>query len=212
MAGLFITFEGVDGCGKSTQIGFLAEHLEKLGHDVLLTREPGGSDISEQIRSLLLDARNSSMTPETEALLYAAARAQHVEEVIRPALQAGKTVISDRFLDSSLAYQGGGRGLGHALILMLNAPAVGILRPDLTFFLDFPPQKAFERMRRTGQYDRLERQEAAFFERLYRDFQQIQAADPERVRRIDVSGSKQETQQKIRKVMDAFLRQREGAA
>lgn len=212
MAGLFITFEGVDGCGKSTQIGFLAEHLEKLGHDVLLTREPGGSDISEQIRSLLLDARNSSMTPETEALLYAAARAQHVEEVIRPALQAGKTVISDRFLDSSLAYQGGGRGLGHALILMLNAPGVGILRPDLTFFLDFPPQKAFERMRRTGQYDRLERQEAAFFERLYRDFQQIQAADPERVRRIDVSGSKQETQQKIRKVMDAFLRQREGAA
>lgn len=212
MAGLFITFEGVDGCGKSTQIGFLAEHLEKLGHDVLLTREPGGSDISEQIRSLLLDARNSSMTPETEALLYAAARAQHVEEVIRPALQAGKTVISDRFLDSSLAYQGGGRGLGHALILMLNAPAVGILRPDLTFFLDFPPQKAFERMRRTGQYDRLERQEAAFFERLYQDFQQIQAADPERVRRIDVSGSKQETQQKIRKVMDAFLRQREGAA
>lgn len=205
MSGLFITFEGVDGCGKSTQSSLLADYLRGRGHDVLVTREPGGCAIAEQVREMLLDPKNSSMTAEAEALLYAAARAQHVAEVIRPALAAGRTVISDRFLDSSYAYQGGGRGLGHDLVGSINQPAVGGLKPDLTFFLDFPPQKAFERMRRKVPHDRLERQDAAFFARLYDDFVRIQQEEPGRVRRVDVSGSKHETQQHIREIMDAYL-------
>lgn len=205
MAGLFISFEGVDGSGKSTQIRFLAEYLREKGLDVLVTREPGGCPISEQIRDLLLDPGSSSMTPVTEALLYAAARAQHVEEVIRPALAEGKFVISDRYLDSSLAYQGGGRGLGQEFVESVNAPAVHGLLPDITFFLDYPPDKAFERMHRKVPHDRLERQDAAFYERLYQTFVQIQQLDPERVRRIDVSGTKLETRDKVRRAMDEYL-------
>lgn len=204
MAGAFITFEGVDGCGKTTHVRLLSEYLRDGGREVVLTREPGGCGISEQIRSLLLDPANAGMTPETEALLYAASRAQHVAEVIRPALERGCIVLSDRFLDSSLAYQGGGRCLGHEVVEAVNAPAVGDLAPDLTFFLDYPPRKAFERISRKAP-DRLERQDASFFDRLYADFRMIEKNDPGRVRRIDASGTEQETQQKIRAVLDAFL-------
>ena len=205
MAGVFVTFEGVDGCGKSTQIRLLSEYLTDRGWEVLTTREPGGCEISEQIRALLLDPANKEMTRETEALLYAAARAQHVAQIIRPALAEGKIVISDRYLDSSLAYQGGGRRLGHRLIEKINGPAVSGLKPDLTFFLDLPPHKAFERMHREGPHDRLEQQDAAFHERLYQEFLRIGKRDPQRVKRIDVSGSKDETQAKIRTMMDAYL-------
>lgn len=208
MSGLFISFEGVDGCGKSTQSRNLAEYLRQKGYDVLVTREPGGCPISERIRELLLDPDNHSMTPEAEALLYAAARAQHVDEVIRPALEAGRVVILDRFLDSSYAYQGSGRGLGRALVEQINGPATGGLAPDLTFFLDFPPDKAFERMNRKSPPDRLERQDAAFFQRVYDDFVRIQESDPARVHRVDVSGTKQETQNKVRRIVDEFLKGR----
>ena len=172
---------------------------------MLTTREPGGCDISEQIRELLLDPANREMTRETEALLYAAARAQHVAQVIRPALAEEKIVISDRYLDSSLAYQGGGRRLGHRVIEKMNGPAVKGLMPDITFFLDFPPQKAFQRMHRKGPHDRLEQQDAAFHERLYQDFLRIGKRDPQRVKRIDVSGTKHDTQAKIRAIMDDYL-------
>lgn len=205
MAGLFITFEGVDGSGKSTHAELLAECLRSMGQEVILTREPGGCGISEKIRDLLLDAENGAMTPQTEALLYAAARAQHVAEVIRPALEAGKTVISDRFLDSSLAYQGAGRQLGWTLIEQVNQPAVEEIRPDITFFLDYPPDLAFQRIERIAPLDRLEKQDAPFYERLYAEFVRLQEREPERIRRIDVSGTKQETQEKIQKEVRAFL-------
>jgi len=144
---LFITLEGIEGCGKSTQIRILAETLRKTGRHVVVTREPGGCPISDAIRSVLLDSANKGMTPVAELLLYAAARAQHVEDVIRPALAEGKIVLCDRFSDATFAYQGGGRGLDTGLIRRLNNIATGGLAPDLTLLLDFSPEEGLKRAR-----------------------------------------------------------------
>lgn len=141
----FITFEGVEGCGKTTQIRLLADALRQSGKRVVLTREPGGCAISDKIRAILLDAKNSEMTPTAELLLYAAARAQHIDEVIRPALKSGAIVLCDRFTDATIAYQGFGRALDIGLIKQLNETATGGCRPDITVLIDCPVETGLER-------------------------------------------------------------------
>jgi dTMP kinase len=141
----FITFEGVEGCGKTTQIRLLADALSRSGKKILLTREPGGCPISDKIRAILLDAQNSEMTPKAELLLYAAARAQHIDEVIRPALKSGSIVLCDRFTDATIAYQGFGRALDIGLIRQLNETATSGCRPDITVLIDCPVETGLKR-------------------------------------------------------------------
>ncbi|BDF58042.1 thymidylate kinase [Christensenellaceae bacterium] len=207
MKGLFITFEGVDGCGKSTQMRFLSEYLQQQGISPVLTREPGGCNIAEKIRDLVLDIENKEMSDRTEALLYAAARAQHVKQVIEPAVAAGKIVLCDRFIDSSLAYQGVGRGLGVESVMDINCFAMGDRMPDKTFFLDFPPHLAFERMSKKRVHDRLETQEEEFYILLYNGFVKLSEMYPERIIRIDASGDKFATQEIVRANMDGILKE-----
>ena len=149
--GLFITFEGIDGCGKSTQIRLVTEYLDALGKEYLLVREPGGTEIGEKIRSILLDKENNEMSPAAELLLFEAARAQIVDEKIRPAIEAGTTVICDRFYDSTFAYQGVARSLGEDLVITLNDIATSGLAPDITFLLDLSVEDAFARRKGRGE-------------------------------------------------------------
>ena len=174
--GAFIAFEGSDGCGKTTQMKRTAQWLSSMGFEVVSTREPGGCPIAERIRDILLDVGSSGMTPECEALLYAAARAQHVREVILPALAAGKIVLSDRYLDSSLAYQGAGRELGVDQVARMNEPATGGLKPDLTLFYDLNPDKAIKRRLAASVPDRMELEKAAFRQRVYDAFVSLSTA------------------------------------
>ena len=209
MKGLFISFEGVDGCGKSTQLRFLGEYLKEKGFDLVFTREPGGCVIAEKIRGLLLDVENAEMDAKTEALLYAAARAQHVAQVIRPAIEAGKIVLCDRFIDSSLAYQGVGRGLGIENIFEINCFATGGIMPDKTFFLDYPPDLAFSRMSKRREHDRLEKEEMALHRTLYNGFIKLSSLYSGRVIRVDAQGTKFETSEIIKGMMDQIIRERE---
>lgn len=187
MRGLFLTFEGIDGCGKSTQIERAASFLKEQGIACILTREPGGSAISEQIRTLLLDPFNKNMRPQTEALLYAASRVQHLEETILPALEQGKVVLCDRFLDSSVAYQGYGRQLGAEYVRAVNAYALQY-EPQLTFYFRYTPAQAQER--RGGRAaDRLEQENLAFFERVCEGYEQIALRAPQRVAVIEAADS-----------------------
>jgi len=206
MKGLFITFEGNDGAGKSTQIRFLAEYLRTLGLDVLTTREPGGCEISEKIREILLDVTNAGMVAKTEALLYAAARAQHVAEVIVPALESGKIVICDRFIHSSLAYQGYGRKLGYDAIMDINRFACGSCMPDKTFFLQITAEAAFKRMNENKVHDRLESEGDNFHDAVYFGFLDIIKKHGENIILIDASGQKAETHDKIKTEMDKILK------
>lgn len=204
--GYFISFEGNDGAGKSTQARLLAKRLTQCGYPVLLTREPGGSPIAEQIRQILLSNENAEMSPVTEALLYAAARAQHVEHVIKPALEAGKIVISDRFVDSSIAYQGAGRELGIDLVRQMNTPAIEGLMPQATVFLALSPEAA-EQRQHAREKDRLELAGIAFHQRVNAAYQEIIAADPQRFLVIQSTGSKQETAALVyQSVMDRLNR------
>jgi len=190
--GMFITFEGGDGSGKSTQIEILQGALEAMELEVLVTREPGGTKISENIRSLLLDPDNSEMSPKTEMLLYAAARAQLVDQVIRPALDEGKVVICDRFLDSSIAYQAYGRGLGDS-VETVNGPAVEECMPDITFFLEIDPEKAGDRIADRGEEkDRIEREDDGFRKRVAQGYSELADKYPDRIVRIDATGSVEE--------------------
>ena len=159
--GKFITFEGTEGCGKTTQARMIAEHLRLEGREVVMVREPGGTAVGEKIREILLDTRMGDIAPITEALLFAADRAQQIRDVVRPALQAGKTVVADRYVDSSLAYQGVGRGCGLEAVKNLNDWATGELEPDLTIMLDLPLE---EGLKRTGEFerDRIEREPLEF--------------------------------------------------
>ena len=186
MRGLFITLEGGDGAGKSTQIRNITEFFEKKGCVVLHTREPGGTDIGEKLRAILLDKANTAMDPVTEMLIYAASRAQHVREVIEPALERGEIVICDRFTDSSVAYQGYGRQLG-GVVAEVNREATGGLEPDITFWLDIDPEAGRERAGREGPLDRIELEKMDFHYRLYDGYKALAAAHPERIRRIDAS-------------------------
>ncbi|MBE5758997.1 MAG: dTMP kinase [Clostridiales bacterium] len=194
---MFISFEGVDGSGKSTQIRLFAAYLEEKNIPYIMLREPGSTKIGEKIRDLLLDPENSEMQPETEAVLYAAARVQLIKEVIKPALSEGKVVICDRYLDSSIAYQAYGRELGLGEVLRINDYAVKNCLPDITIFLDVPPKTAGNRMEgRT--LDRLELEGITFKERVYKGFHEAAKHFPERIRVITATGTKEETQAMIR--------------
>ena len=183
--GLFVTFEGTDGCGKTTQMKRAADWLRGRGYEVVTTREPGGCPISERIREIILDVGSAGMTAECEAMLYAAARAQHVSEVIRPAVKRGAIVLCDRFLDSSLVYQGVGRGLGMGAVRALNRLGVDGCQPDLTLFYDISPERAMQRRRAASAPDRLELEEKEFFEAVYGAYKALAAEDPERIAVID---------------------------
>ena len=164
--GFFITFEGIDGCGKSTQIRFLTDYLKEKGRDHLLLREPGGTVIGENIRNILLDKKNTGMIPMTELLLFEAARAQIVSEVIKPAVEEGKIVICDRFFDSTSAYQGYARNMGSEVVENLNRLATGGFEPDITFLLDISPEEAFSRRVARGEEDRIEKLGMEFQEKV----------------------------------------------
>ena len=183
--GKFITFEGGEGCGKSTQAKLAAKWLAECGYEVVATREPGGCPISERIREIILDVKSVGMTDECEALLYAAARAQHVREVIEPAVARGAIVVCDRFVDSSVAYQGAGRGLGAEFVRRVNEPAVQGRMPDLTLMYDLPPMKAMQRRLAASEPDRMELEKQAFVERVYQGYLDVARQEPERVVLID---------------------------
>jgi dTMP kinase len=181
--GLFLTFEGPDGGGKTTQITRLAERLTAQGYTVTRTREPGGDVVGEKVRNLLL---HGDVSPEAELLLFAAARAQNVEAVVRPAIDAGHIVLCDRFTDSTIAYQGHGRGLPLDLIARLNAFATRGLTPHRTFLLDLPPATGLSRQK-AGEQDRLDRETLAFHERVRTGFLQTAKAEPDRVTVLDAA-------------------------
>lgn len=187
--GLFITVEGIDGCGKSTQTELIAHALEAAGHDVLRLREPGGVKISEQIRAILLDPANGEMGDVCELLLYEAARAQLVHQVIRPALAAGKTVVCDRFYDSTTAYQAFADGLDRNMVSQANELAVDGCRPDLTLVFDLPVEDALRRRSGREAEDRLELKGLEFQERVAAGFRAVAADEPDRVKLIDAGES-----------------------
>ncbi|PYL07929.1 MAG: dTMP kinase [Verrucomicrobia bacterium] len=182
----FITFEGSEGCGKSTQVRRLAARLEKLGVDFLVTREPGGTPIGESIRELLQFApHNAAITAETELLLFAASRSQLVREVIKPTLERGVCVIADRFFDSTTVYQGAARGLNPELVAQVNAFAVGDCIPDVTFLLDVDLETAQSRMKTPRRPDRMEQQPTQFYERVRGGYREIAEREPNRVVLLD---------------------------
>lgn len=184
---MFISFEGTEGVGKTTLIRRLFEYFQRQGKDVVLTREPGGTPLAEQIRSLLLSVNHDEkMSNDTELLLMYAARAQHIEAVILPALGAGKIVLCDRFIDSSFAYQCAGRGLSRDKLQLLNENFVAQM-PDLTFWLDAPIELGMTRARERGALDRFEQEKVTFFESVRSGFAEIHARDPERMKRLDAT-------------------------
>ena len=203
--GLFITLEGSDGCGKSTQIGLLKDYLVRRGFELVLTREPGGCPISERIREVILSLDSKGMSPECEALLYAASRVEHVREVIEPALKCGKIVICDRFLDSSIAYQAYGRELGGAFVRQINEPAIREVFPDLTLLLTVDRAESRRRMAKGAPRDRLEIEREDFFTRVQAGFDALAEAEPKRVRRIDASRSIEEVFGEVRAAVDSLL-------
>jgi dTMP kinase len=187
--GYFISVEGNDGCGKTTQTGLLYEWLRQCGFDAMTTREPGGSPVAEKIRAILLDKENMSMYGITEALLFAASRAQHVKEVIEPALVRGKVVITDRFVDSSIAYQGAGQQLGEDMVAQINAPAVDGHYPDTTVYLDLDYRVALKRRKHASEADRIELNPEDFHQRVQDAFRRLHATNRERYLKIDASGT-----------------------
>lgn len=212
MAGIFITFEGVEGCGKSTQLELLAQHLKKSGRQVITTREPGGTPIGEKIRAILLDATHSEMKPITEILLYAAARHQHVSEVIQKALTSGAIVLCDRYADATTAYQGAARNIDPAVLNELHQIATGGLGPHLTILLDCPAEAGLRRAQARnakedieGRADRFEREELAFHERVREGYLAIARAEPGRVVVIDVTSDAQTTHRRIVEVVEKKL-------
>lgn len=203
MKGLFITMEGPDKAGKSTQVKLLYEYLKEQGVDVLLTREPGGSPVSEKIRDVILSVDND-MGDVCEAMLYAAARAEHVRTVIKPALQKGKTVLCDRYVDSSIAYQGYGRQLGHEYVQLLNDAAIDGLLPDLTLFLYMDPDDAIDRIEQ-GSKDRLEITDDAFRQRVMEGYLVLEQDNPERFVRINAAQKIEAVHEDITTVVDQWI-------
>jgi len=197
MYGKFITFEGCEGAGKSRQIQLLSDYLTSRGIKHIVTREPGGNHISESIRSIILDGKNTDMTDECEALLYAAARVQVLKTVVAPALNSGNIVICDRYIDSSFAYQGYARGLGVETIENINFYAIKNFMPDLTIFLDIPPREGFARKHGADESDRLEQAGMAFHEKVYEGYKELAKRYPDRFIPINPMGEKEETHGKI---------------
>ncbi len=212
-SGVFITLEGGEGAGKTTQQALLVQRLQQEGYSCLCTHEPGGTALGQKLRALLL--HGDPISPLAELFLYAADRAEHVQTCIRPALAAGQVVVCDRFTDSTLAYQGYGRGLDLDLVRQVNQWATGHLQPHLTLWLDVPPEVGLERARsrraaapssRTlGQGDCLEQAPLSFHQRLYRGFQELATTEPQRIVRIDAQGSPEEVAQRIWGVVKSRL-------
>ncbi len=197
MKGTFITFEGCEGVGKSRQIRFLEDYLKRNNIEYYLTREPGGTVVSEQIRNVILDGKNVSMTDECEALLYAAARVQLLKEKIKPLLDQGKLVLCDRYIDSSFAYQGYARGMGVEFVEKINDYAIKNFMPDYTVFLSLEPEKAFLRKGGVDKTDRLELSGIEFHKKVYQGYLDLSKKYSERFIVIDASGEKEQTHQKI---------------
>jgi dTMP kinase len=186
MKNKFITFEGPEGSGKTSVIQEVYKALKDLGYDVIVTREPGGVTISERIRSLLLDYQDESMDQRTEALLFAASRRQHVIEIIKPALESGKIVLCDRYIDSSLAYQGVARGLGIEEVYHLNLFAIETYIPDLTLFIDIAPETGLKRVKKNQRaMNRLDLETLDFHQKVYEGYQTLLGIEPDRIKRID---------------------------
>ena len=206
MRGYFISIEGSDGSGKSTQLKRIVAYLEKQGFSVLVTREPGGTPVAEKIRELILDTDNKALTDKAEMLLYAASRAQHTAEKILPALEQGKIVISDRFADSSIAYQGYGRELG-SMVAQVNAIATGGLSPDLTIFLDVPPKVGLFRKETETSHtlDRLEMEKLEFHERVYEGYQALCKEYPKRIYAVDGTKEPEAVFMELQKALDGLL-------
>jgi len=206
MRGRFITLEGIEGVGKSTQVARAAAHLRARGQDPLVTREPGGTPLAEQLRRLVLEPQDGPVDRSTELLLIFAARANHVAGVIRPALRRGRWVLCDRFTDATVAYQGGGSGMNEAWIRQLARIAHPRLEPDLTLLLDAPPSVAMARLAgRGGRADRFESEDAGFFERVRQRYLAIAVAEPGRVRVIDAAASEDEVGAAIARAIDEAL-------
>ena len=204
MKGLFIVMEGPDGSGKTTQINLLKEYLEEAGYECLITREPGGTVIGEEIRQLILNPEHKEMSPVTEMLLYAASRAQLVHEVIGPALEEGKIVISDRFVDSSIVYQGIARKLGISTVSAVNAPGIGIYRPDGIFFIDLSEAEGLRRKKEQKNLDRMEQEGIDFHHMVSEGYRKVLSGRPE-VMKIDGGRSIDTIQKKIRNHVDELL-------
>ena len=200
--GKFITIEGSEGAGKSTNIQYVQDYLQAKNIDFIATREPGGTPIAEKIRDLLLDKKNTSLCEDAELLLMFAARSQHLNELIIPALDAGKWVLSDRFTDATYAYQGGGRGLAKNKIAQLEQWVQEDLRPDATILLDIPVELGMERVRNRGETDRFEEEQMSFFKRIRDTYLQLAKDNPQRFHIINTEPAIDEVYQQLKLVLD----------
>ena len=207
MKGLFIVMEGPDGSGKTTQINLLEQYLKEAGYECLITREPGGTVIGEEVRELILNPEYKEMSPVTEMLLYAASRAQLVHEVIGPALEAGKIVISDRFVDSSIVYQGIARNLGISTVASVISPGIGIYRPDGIFFIDLSEAEGIRRKKNQKKLDRMEQESIDFHHLVSEGYRKVLAERPE-VIKIDGGRDIDVIQKKIRNHVDELLKKK----
>jgi len=197
MTGLFITLEGIEGVGKTTQLEFIADYLQKKGREFVITREPGGTPLGEGIRTLVLDNKHVGMAADAELLLMFAARAEHIDKVIRPALEAGKDVLCDRFTDASYAYQGVGRKISAARISVLENWVQKGLKPDLTLLLDTPVEIGLERAAKRSEKDRFESEALEFFEAVRRCYLQIAKQEPQRLKVIDATRDLENVKQQV---------------
>jgi len=205
MNGKFITIEGIEGAGKSTQLAFIKDYLSQRGTELVVTREPGGTALGEQIRSLLLSPSDNVMAVDTELLLMFAARAEHVAQVIKPALAAGQWVLSDRFTDATFAYQGGGRGIAQQRIQQLADWTLGELKPDVTFLFDLPVELGQQRViSRNEAKDRFEQEKVDFFQKIRDCYLQRAQHEPERMKVIDSSRSIEEIQQQLVQILEGL--------
>lgn len=209
MTGTFITVEGPDGAGKTTQLQLLADRLTAEGYEIVMTREPGGTRIGNEIRSLILNPDFQEMDEMTEILLYAASRAQHVNELIRPALAAGKIVLCDRFIDASIAYQGYGLGYAIEQVRSINQQATNHLTPDRTYLFDLTVSESKQRMMDRGALDRIEQRDDAFRQRVYDGFMTLAEQEPERIQLVDANQSIESLQTELCQDVLTYLKKRE---
>jgi dTMP kinase len=206
--GIFISLEGIEGTGKTTQAGLLAEYLSGKGFTVTKTEEPGGTRISLKIRDILLSPESRGMAPVTELLLYNASRVQHIREIIMPALERGEVVVTDRFSDSTVAYQGYGRGIDLGLINSLDLISTNRLRPDITVLLDIDVETGLRRNRRINKKDRLEMEDVSFHKKVRKGFIELAAKEKKRIKVVDCSGTAETVHKNIIVVIDDFLKER----
>lgn len=206
MKGLFITLEGMDGVGKTTQLRKLEKYLTEKGYQIIVTREPGGTVISEKIRDIILDENHKEMDDVAEVFLYAAARSQHVAQVIKPAVLQGKIVLCDRFVDSSIAYQGFGRQLGMEFIEKINQPALHGIEPDLTLYFHLDFLSWIERLSgRSDRRDRLEQEDISFHRRVYEGYKALLKKYPERIKKIDAHWDVERVFEQVKNCFDCLL-------